>query len=119
MSIRTPRPVDGRDELSIRTRAKARTLMKLKVKALENVRRHQGCRGQDRRHALLQRRFEPTAMQLFSGDIRKGGRQVPQTMRQDGNEVSKSGRSRHRIIRLSEAQRIGFYRAADHTQLCW
>ncbi len=106
--LRTQNPVTGRDELTIRTR-ESPDLLKVKVKAME---RPDATTGVEVKTAdmLLQIDFEPTAIRYSEDNtaaiVKFVGQHAKDGMKFEIWALTPQDAS------LSEAQRIGFYRAA-------
>lgn len=106
--LRTQNPVTGRDELTIRTR-ESPDLLKVKVKAMEQPNATAGIEVKTA-DTLLQIDFEPTAIR-YSADNTDA---IVKFVEKHGNAGMKFEiwALTPQDASLSEAQRIGFYRAA-------
>ncbi|OZA04461.1 MAG: hypothetical protein B7Y02_16390, partial [Rhodobacterales bacterium 17-64-5] len=106
--LRTQNPVTGRDELTIRTR-ESPDLLKVKVKAMEQSNATTGVEVKTA-DTLLQIDFEPTAIR-YSGDNTEAIVKFVEKHANDGMKFEIWALT-PQDASLSEAQRIGFYRAA-------
>jgi outer membrane protein OmpA-like peptidoglycan-associated protein len=106
--LRTQNPVTGRDELTIRTR-ESPDLLKVKVKAMEQPNATTGIEVKTA-DTLLQIDFEPTAIR-YSADNTDAIVKFVEKHANDGMKFEIWALT-PQDASLSEAQRIGFYRAA-------
>lgn len=106
--LRTQNPVTGRDELTIRTR-ESPDLLKVKVKAMEQPKDTTGVEVKTA-DTLLQIDFEPTAIR-YSADNTDAIVKFVEKHANDGMKFEIWALT-PQDASLSEAQRIGFYRAA-------
>lgn len=106
--LRTQNPVTGRDELTIRTR-ESPDLLKVKVKAMEQPRDTTGVEVKTA-DTLLQIDFEPTAIRYSADNTDAIVKFVEKHA--NGGMKFEIWALTPQDASLSEAQRIGFYRAA-------
>lgn len=106
--LRTQNPVTGRDELTIRTR-ESPDLLKVKVKAMEQPDATTGVEVKTA-DTLLQIDFEPTAIR-YSADNNDAIVKFVEKHAKNGMKFEIWAMT-PQDASLSEAQRIGFYRAA-------
>lgn len=106
--LRTQNPVTGRDELTIRTR-ESPDLLKVKVKAMEQPKDTTGVEVKTA-DTLLQIDFEPTAIRYSADNTDAIVKFVEKHA--NGGMKFEIWALTPQDASLSEAQRIGFYRAA-------